>query len=200
MALNLSVSKGEATRDALVGRAHSIARLQGLEGFSINDLAASAGMSKSGVFAHFGSRQDLQLAVLDAAAERFTNEVLLVAFKAKRGLPRLRALQAGWIDWVRHEDGGCLMLASASEYDDKPGPIRDRVVQQLARLRVALTRTVQLCIDSGDFAADGDAAQIAFEFFGIVLCVHHDGRLFGHAAAAKRGRAACERLIADYRR
>ena len=122
-----ATGKGAATREAILERAHEIACCAGLEGLSIGPLAQAVGMSKSGVFAHFGSREDLQLAVLEAAARRFGDAVLLPALAAPRGLPRLRAIMRRWLDWVRTNAAGCVLLGSVTEYDDRPGPLRDQV-------------------------------------------------------------------------
>src|SRR5690606_10189668 len=107
-----ATGKGAATREAIIDRAYGIARSAGLEGLSIGPLAQAVGMSKSGVFAHFGSREELQLAVLDAAAERFVAHVLHPALRQPRGLPRLRAIMEGWFDWGRQSEGGCVLLGA----------------------------------------------------------------------------------------
>jgi AcrR family transcriptional regulator len=113
MTTQTATSKGAATRDSIVARAYDIARASGVEGLSIGPLAAAVGMSKSGVFAHFGSREDLQLAVLEEAALRFGNAVLMPALSQPRGLPRLRAIMEHWFEWVRSTaGGGCVLMAS----------------------------------------------------------------------------------------
>ena len=194
-----SPTKGATTREAILARSYALACVNGLEGLTIGGLAEQVGMSKSGVFAHFGSREDLQLATLDYGGELFIRDVLLPALKEKRGLARLRAIFANWSEWVRHEDdGGCLFLAAASEYDDRPGPIRDRVIQQEADWREQLARAVQLAVDAGELAADTDPAQMAFEIYAIALAVHHDAGLTGYDDAAARGFRAFERLIRGY--
>ena len=194
-----SPTKGATTREAILARSYALACVNGLEGLTIGGVAEQVGMSKSGVFAHFGSREDLQLATLDLGGELFIRDVLLPALKHKRGLPRLRAIYANWSEWVRHEDdGGCLFLAAASEYDDRPGPIRDRVVQQQADWREQLARAVQLAVDSGELATDTDPAQMAFEIYALALAVHHDAGLSGYTEAAARGERAFERLIRAY--
>ena len=191
-----SPTKGATTREVILARAYALACVNGLEGLTIGGLAEQVGMSKSGVFAHFGSREDLQLATLDYGGELFIRDVLLPALKEKRGLARLRAIFANWSEWVRHEDdGGCLFLAAASEYDDRPGPIRDRVIQQEADWREQLARAVQLAVDTGELAADTDPVQMAFEIYAIALAVHHDAGLTGYDDAAARGFRAFERLI-----
>ena len=194
-----TASKGAATRDAILARAYALACVQGLEGLTIGGLAEQVGMSKSGVFAHFGSREDLQLATLDAAGERFIQHVLMPALKVPRGLPRLRAIVANWFDWVRHsDDGGCLFLAAASEFDDRPGPVRDRVLRHEADWRDQLARAAQLAIDNGELAADTEPMQLAFELYGLALALHHDAGLTGYVTAAERSQRAFERLIRSY--
>ncbi|MCM2336033.1 MAG: TetR/AcrR family transcriptional regulator [Pseudomonas sp.] len=190
--------KGAATRDLIIDRAYGIACSAGLEGLSIGPLAQAVGMSKSGVFAHFGSREDLQLAVLDAAGARFLEAVLVPSLKARRGLPRLRAIVDAWFDWVRDNDGGCLLIAAAAEYDDRPGALRDRVVQHETRWRSDVARAIGLAIDSGELRADTDAAQFAFEIYAVAIAVNHDAGLYGLDAAVARGRRLFDRLLASY--
>ena len=196
MVLAAATAKGVATRGAIIDRAIGLVRKQGFESLSIGGVAQAAAMSKSGVFAHFGSREDLQLAVLDAVAEDFSQQVLAQAFHQPRGVQRLRAILAGWMDWTH--GAGCPMIAAVIEYDDRPGTIRDRVVQWQRRLREALTRAVQLAIETGELRADTDPAQFAFEMFGVVLVLHHDTRLFGGTDAIVRATRAFDRLIADH--
>jgi len=199
MSTSAATAKGAATREVIVDRAYSIACLAGLEGLSIGVLAQSVGMSKSGVFAHFGSREDLQLAVLDDAGRRFLAHVLVPAVQLPRGLPRLRRIVAGWIDWVRHTtDGGCLFLGAVSEYDDRPGPQRDRLIQHQLRWREELARAIAMAVDTGELRADTDPMQLAFEIYGLVLVVHHDAGLFDREAAFANGLRAFDRLIDSY--
>ena len=191
-----STSKGAATRDAILDHAYAIACSAGLEGLSIGALAHAVGMSKSGVFAHFGSREDLQLAVLETAAQRFVSHVFQPALRRPRGLARLRAVIEQWFDWVRHEDdGGCLFLAAVSEYDDRPGPQRDLLLQQDRQWRQALAKAVSLAIEEGELRPDIDVEQLVFEIYALPLLVHHDAGLYGYEAARSRGIRAFERLI-----
>ena len=191
-----STSKGAATRDAILDHAYAIACSAGLEGLSIGALAHAVGMSKSGVFAHFGSREDLQLAVLETAAQRFVSHVFQPAVRRPRGLARLRAVIEQWFDWVRHEDdGGCLFLAAVSEYDDRPGPQRDLLLQQDRQWRQALAKAVSLAIEEGELRPDIDVEQLVFEIYALPLLVHHDAGLYGYEAARSRGIRAFERLF-----
>ncbi len=192
-------TKGAATRDTIIDRAYSMACSTGLDSLSIGSLALAVGMSKSGVFAHFGSREGLQLAVLESAGLRFGDYVLAPALAVPRGLLRLRAIVERWFDWVRHSsDGGCLYLAAVSEFDDRPGAIRDSLLQHEASWRNTLARAIQLTIESGELQPGTDAQQLAFEIYGLALVVHHDAGLFGYDAARVRGQRAFERLMRSY--
>jgi AcrR family transcriptional regulator len=192
-----ATSKGAATREAILDRAYMIAASAGLEGLSIGPLADAVNMSKSGVFAHFGSREVLQLAVLDLAAERFGEHTLIPALGQPRGLPRLRALLANWFDWLRRDRGGCLVLTAASEYDDRPGPLRDRMIHHHLRLRQMVSRAVAMAVESGELRADLDPEQAAFELNTIALAVQHDMAISDPDSAIARGERMLEHLL-DY--
>ncbi len=190
-----ATAKGVSTREAIVGRAYAIACANGLEGLSIAPLAEAVGMSKSGVFAHFGSREGLQLAVLEEAAGRFIDSVLIPALSQPRGLPRLHAIMHNWFEWARNDAGGCVLLGAATEYDDRHGPLRDRVLQNDRRWRDELRRTIGQAVEEGHLAP-GDAGQRVFELYAIALAVHHDAGLYGFAPARDHGEAAVERWFA----
>src|SRR5512143_3621128 len=130
------MGKGDQTRAAILDVALAQASRSGFESLTIGSLAERAGLSKSGLFAHFGSREELQVAAIEAAAARFTESVFRPALKARRGLPRLRALFDHWLDWTSRSGltHGCPMQAAAIEFDDRPGPVRDAVVEHFARL------------------------------------------------------------------
>lgn len=193
------MGKGEETRAAVLDAALAQASAAGFESLTIGTLAARTGLSKSGLFAHFGSREDLQIAALDLAAERFAQSVFAPAMKARRGLPRLRAIFRHWLAWT-DDSGlayGCPLHAAAAEYDDRPGPIRDRLVAHYDRLRLNLERALALAVETGDLAPGTDVGQIAFEALGIVFAYYHDARLLRRPDAARRAEAAFERLLAD---
>ena len=188
--------KGEATRDLILDHAYAIAAQKGVEGLSIGDLAEAVGMSKSGVFAHFGSRLELQLAVLQVAATRFGEAVLVPAVRKPRGLERLGEIVHGWFDWVRDNRTGCLIMGAVSEYDSRPGPLRDRVVEMIERWRGDTARAAMHAIEAGQLREDADPRQLAFEIFGIALALHQDTRLFDPENARKHAERAYARLIA----
>lgn len=197
MSTHPATNKGAATREAILDQAYDIACSSGLEGLSIAPLAQAVGMSKSGVFAHFGSREELQLAVLDTAAERFGNAVLIAALAQPRGLPRLRAIMHNWFEWVRSAAGGCVLLGAASEYDDRRGPLRNRVLGNVQRWRNALRRAIDHAVEAGELRA-GDHDQYVFELYAVALAVHHDAGLYGYEIARRHGDAAVERWFSAH--
>ena len=191
--------KRAATREMILDRAYAMACNDGLEGLSIGSLAQAADMSKSGVFAHFGSREDLQLAVLDLGARRFMENVLMPALKAPRGLPRLRAVVERWCDWAQKFERGCVLLSAVSEYDGRDGVLHDAVVRQQAGWRGELEKAIGQAVAEGHLGRDTDAAQLAFEIYAFMLMLHHDAGLFGFEEARRRALSAIDRLFASYR-
>jgi AcrR family transcriptional regulator len=192
--------KGEQTRTAILDEALKVASKLGLEGLTIGGLADATAMSKSGLFAHFGSREDLQLAVLEHAAQRYGETVLMPALKIERGLPRLRAMFAHWLDWTLASGlpGGCIMIAAAAEYDDRPGPIRDAVIANQHRGNAVTRKAVRLAVEEGHLKPDTDPEQISFELLGIVLASHNHRRLLGDKEARKRALTAFDELVARH--
>jgi AcrR family transcriptional regulator len=191
------MSKGEATRERIVERAFQLASRDGLSGLSIGRLATELGLSKSGLFAHFGSKEGLELEVLRAASERFVELVVRPAFAAPRGVPRLRKLFSNWLGWIRDpvRDGGCLFLAASVELDDADGPQRDFVVASQTALLATVAKAARLSIEEGQFRADLDCEQFAFEMLGIVFAFHHTERLLHDPKAEVRAHAAFEALV-----
>jgi AcrR family transcriptional regulator len=199
--MTLELTKASLTRAAIVDAGIAMAQEAGLESLTIGTVAEKAGLSKSGVFSRVGSREELQVAVLQEYARRMTERALLPALRAPRGLPRLQAIFAGWLDWVRDEKVGssCLFISGSVEYDDRPGPVRDAVFAGLAEWRRQLARTVRQSVDEGHLRPDVDPEQVAFELMSIILGVHNDIRLFRDGRAFGRARTAFDRLIADAR-
>ena len=194
----VELRKGAVSRQVILRTALGQARKLGLEGLTIGTLATQLERSKSGVFAHFGSREDLQLAVLEEGARQFVDEVFVPALKEKRGLPRLRALLRGWLKRVGStSSGGCLFVIGAAEFGNVAGPVKDKIADLQERWRKELAKAISLCGDT-DASKGADAEQLSFEFFSVILGVHHDAHLFGQSAALARGEAAFERLISNH--
>jgi AcrR family transcriptional regulator len=195
-----SLRKGELTRAAILDVALEMASREGLEGLTIGSLADRMNMSKSGVFAHFGSREDLQLAVLRLYNHRFEQEIFYPSLKEARGLPRLQEMFGRWVKRVTVEiASGCIYISGAVEYDDRPGAIREELMKMVTAWQQALRRCVQQAIDMGHLRADADPEQMAYEMYGLVLALHHDARFIkrpNSVALAKNGFA---RLVESYR-
>ena len=191
--------KGRQTRAAILDAALGLASHIGLEGLSIGALAEVTGMSKSGVFAHFGSREELQISVVREYHTRFEDEVFKPGLKAPRGLPRLRALFDRWLKRVSVEiDSGCIYISGAVEFDDRPGPVRDALVTMVRTWQGALGRAIRAAVAEGHLRADTDAEQLLFEVHGLILALHHDARFLRHAGAEGRARAAFERVVSHW--
>ena len=190
--------KGDATRAAIVEAALAIARRDGLEGLTIGALADALSMSKSGVFAHFGSREDLQLAVLNEYAARFVDDVLRPAVREPRGLPRLQALLDNWLELLGRElQQGCLLIAGASEYDDREGSLHDAMVRIVTAWKGELLRAIEGARSEGHLDRRVDADQLVFEIYGLMLVAHQDARLLHSGDSLQRARTALARLLAS---
>jgi AcrR family transcriptional regulator len=200
IATALRPRKGDQTRAAIVEAALAMASRDGLEGLTIGTLADQMRMSKSGVFAHFGSREDLQLAVLKEYVRRFIDDVLRPAVRKPRGLPRLEAILDRWVAFLAKEISlGCIMIAGAVEYDDRPGPQRDEMVSIITGWKADLLKAIRQSVQAGHLARGTDAQQMVFEIYGLMLAMHQDARLLRSVDSAKRARAGLRRLLDDAR-
>jgi AcrR family transcriptional regulator len=192
--------KGELTRAAILDVALGLASRDGLEGLTIGLLADKMNMSKSGVFAHFGSREDLQINVLKLYHQRFEQEVFAPCMKEPRGILRLKAMYARWVKRVSVEiASGCIYISGAVEYDDRSGPIREVLVAAVQAWQNALLRCVNQAIETGDLKSGTDAGQLVYEMYGLILALHHDARFLRMPGSVERARLGFERLIEHYR-
>jgi AcrR family transcriptional regulator len=189
-ASEMPATKQRSTREAILDRAVDLASEEGLEGLTIGRLASELEMSKSGLFGHFGSKEELQLAAVDAAAKRFAEEVVRPAVEVPVGIERLRALCDNYIGYMEREvfPGGCFWAAVTTEFDDRPGPVRDRIRDAMAAWLGGL---------EGEAEAAGvdDPAQLAFELFAVGQAANTRSRLFGDREGFGRARAAIDRLL-----
>jgi AcrR family transcriptional regulator len=195
------MAKGEKTKGKILERAASLASVCGLEDMSIGKLAKATGLSKSGLFAHFNSKENLQTQVIQWVATMFAEQVMRPAFKEPRGIPRILAIFENWKNWIDGNSlpGGCVMIASSTEFDDKPGAVRDEIVCMMNELMQSLTRTAQLAIEEGHFKANTDPRQFAFEFESLLHGYHLLKRLLKDPDARERSDTALERLLEAYR-
>ena len=189
-------TKGGRTREAILTAGVALACRTGLGGLTIGSLATEVGMSKSGMFAHFGSKEALQLAVVEAAAREFATDVVIPALHAPRGEPRVLALVEGWIRCgLDRRPGGCLFVKASTELDEVPGPVRDRLRDLHLELGAAIARIFTGGITEGHFRADADHVQFATDLHAVMLGFYHRHRLLADPRAADRARAAVAALL-----
>jgi AcrR family transcriptional regulator len=194
-----TMRKGELTRAAILDVALDLASRDGLEGLTIGLLADRMNMSKSGVFAHFGSREDLQIEVLKLYHRRFEDEVFYPSMKEARGVPRLQAMFARWVKRVTVEiASGCIYISGAVEYDDRPGAIREALVGMVRAWQDALYRCVVQAVEMGHLLPDTDPYQLVYEMYGLILALHHDARFIKRPGSVDRAEAGFERLLKTY--
>ena len=189
--------KGADTRHAILDHAADLASKVGLGGLTIGVLADDLQLSKSGLFAHFRSKEALQIQVLDHAAEQFVETVVRPALAEPRGEARMRAIFERWLAWDKAGvlPGGCLFVAAATELDDRPGPVRDRLVELQREWIQVITVSFRRGIEAGRFRRDADAPQFAQDLYGIMLAFHHAARLLGDRRAEARARRAFDALL-----
>lgn len=195
-------SKGDRTKQSILEEALAHATRVGFEGLSLGELAKDTGMSKSGLYAHFASKEDLQLQVMQLAVELFIDTVVKPALGTPRGEARIRKLFELWFDWSRSSflPGGCIFVNAANELDDRPGPVRDRLVEDQRRWLDMLARAFASGIEAGQLRPDLDCDQAAYELYGIILAYHYFSRLLRASEAEMRARLAFESLLSNARK
>jgi len=193
--------KGESTRGVVLSHALALASEVGLEGVTIGTLAERATMSKSGLFAHFASKEALQIAILDEAVSRFVAHVVVPALKERRGEPRVRALLKRWLAWAKADfmPGGCVFVASIAELDDKPGPVRDRLAASQKDWLDTLATAIRIGVDEGHFRKNVEPKQLAHELLTLAYGTHLLARLLKDPATEKRLTIAVDRLFDSVR-
>lgn len=194
-----ALQKGQQTKAAIVDAALGLASQIGLEGLSIGALAEVTQMSKSGVFAHFGSREELQISVVREYHTRFEDEVFYPALKEPRGLPRLRAMFANWMKRTSVEiDSGCIYISGAVEYDDRTGPVRDALASSVMTWHAAMKRAIAVAKEEGHLRADVDEEQMLFEIHGLILALHYEARFLKNPTSIDRATAGFENILRHY--
>ena len=192
-----SLLKGRQTKATIVDAALGLASQIGLEGLSIGALAEVTGMSKSGVFAHFGSREELQISVILEYHERFETEVFYPALRCARGLPRLKSLFDNWMQRTTTEiDSGCIYISGAVEFDDRPGSVRDALASSVNTWQNALKRAVAQAQKEKHLTPKADPLQVAFEIHGLILALHYEARFLRNPGAADRARKGFTEIVA----
>jgi AcrR family transcriptional regulator len=191
--------KGQQTKAAIVDAALGLATQIGLEGLSIGALAEVTQMSKSGVFAHFGSREELQISVIREYHTRFEEEVFYPAMEEPRGLPRVRALFANWMKRTSIEiDSGCIYISGAVEFDDRPGLVRDALVGSVKTWLAAMRRAVVTAKEEGHLRADANEDQLLFEIHGLILALHYEARFLKNPGSIERANVGFDNILKLY--
>ena len=194
-----ALQKGQQTKAAIVDAALGLATQIGLEGLSIGALAEVTQMSKSGVFAHFGSREELQISVIREYHQRFEQEVFYPAMSEARGLPRLRAMFANWMKRTSIEiDSGCIYISGAVEFDDRPGPVRDALASSVQTWQAAMKRAIELAKEEGHLDATTNEEQMLFEIHGLILALHYEARFLQNPGSIARAHAGFEQILQRY--
>ena len=192
------MSKGEETRQAILARAFELATVSGISGLSIGRLAEETGLSKSGLFAHFGSKEALEVAIVEEASRQFVQAVMVPALRQPRGEPRLRALFENWCTWG-DRPGGCFFVGASAELDDKPGPQRDALVRAQKDWIDEIAKAARIAVSEGHFRDDLDADQFAFELYSLMLGAHLFARFLREPKTWARTTQSFERLVASAR-
>jgi len=191
--------KGQQTKLLIVEAAMRLATQVGLEGLSIGAVAEATSMSKSGVFAHFGSREELQISVVREYFSQFEQEVFYPALAEARGLPRVKALFNNWMKRVAIEiQFGCVFISGAVEFDDRPGPVRDALASSVQTWLNAMLRAVVMAKETGHLRADADANQMAFEIHGLILALHYEARFLKNPGSIERANQGFANILARY--
>jgi AcrR family transcriptional regulator len=194
-----ALQKGQQTKAAIIEAALGLATQIGLEGLSIGAIAEITQMSKSGVFAHFGSREELQISVIREYFSRFEQEIFYPALQAERGLPRLQALFGNWMSRVAVEiQSGCIFISGAVEFDDRPGPVRDALATSVQTWLEALYRAIVQAQECGQLHTAADPHQIAFEIHGLILALHYEARFLKNPGSIARANTAFANILARY--
>jgi AcrR family transcriptional regulator len=191
--------KGAQTKAVIVDAALRLASQIGLEGLSIGAIAEVTRMSKSGAFAHFGSREELQISVIREYFARFERDVFVPSMGAERGLPRLRALFKNWMAQVSHEiQSGCIFISGAVEFDDRTGPVRDALEESVKAWLSAIKRAITLAVSEKHLASSTDPAQLMFEIHGLILALHYEARFFKSDRSIGRATTGFENLLKQH--
>ena len=191
--------KGQQTKAVIIEAALGLATHIGLEGLSIGALADVTGMSKSGVFAHFGSREELQISVIREYHTRFEQEVFFPAMNAPRGVGRLRAMFDNWMKRTSIEiDSGCIYISGAVEFDDRTGPVRDALANSVLTWLAAIKRAIEQCKECGELQPSVDPEQMLFEIHGLILALHYEARFLRTPGSIKRAVGGFNSILQRY--
>ena len=195
----IGMAKGEDTKLNVLEAGLDMASQLGLECVTIGNLAKETNLSKSGLFAHFQSKENLQIEILNHAARVFSEGVIIPALKTKAGIPRIRALVDNWIQWTSVLTGGCIFVSASADFSDRPGRVRDVLLNQQKEWIDCLKRIAQSAVEVGDFRKDIDDEQFAFDLYSLLLGFHLYYNLLDDTETRKRQEAALTRILNSYK-
>lgn len=195
----IGMAKGKDTKFTVLEVGLDMASQLGLECVTIGNLAKATNLSKSGLFAHFQSKENLQIEILNHAAQSFSESVIIPALKIKAGIPRIRALVDNWIQWTSELTGGCIFVSASADFSDRPGKVRDVLLHQQKEWIDCLKRIAQSAVQVGDFRQDIDDDQFAFDLYSLLLGFHLYYNLLDDAEIRKRQEAALTRILNSYK-
>ncbi len=193
------MTKGQDTKDTILAIALDMASQSSLESVTIGSLAKAAKMSKSGLFAHFQSKENLQIAILEFAASDFLDHVVFPALKTKAGIPRIKALVNNWIQWGDRLKGGCIFVSASTEFSERPGKVRDFLLAQQETWVGSLKKIGRSAIRAKDFREDIDCDQFAFDLYSLLMGYHYYKILLRKSDSKQHQERALDQLINTYR-
>jgi AcrR family transcriptional regulator len=192
------MTKGNDTRNSILEAGLGMASQFGLEDVTIGSLAKTMGMSKSGIFGHFQSKENLQLQIIGFAVRQFGESVLLPALKIRSGIARINAMVENWIKWGDSLSGGCIFVSASNEFTDRPGPVRQALLDYQRTWLASLEKLAQSAVNAGEFRPDTDTGQFAFELYSLMLGFHYYHRMLQDTGIRIKEQKALERLIKNY--
>jgi AcrR family transcriptional regulator len=195
----IDMTKGKDTKLSVLETGLDMASQLGLECVTIGNLAKATNLSKSGLFAHFQSKENLQIEILNYAAQVFSEGVIVPALKTKAGIPRIRALVDNWIQWTSELTGGCIFVSASADFSDRPGKVRDLLLHQQKEWIDCLKRIAQSAVQAGDFRQDIDDEQFAFDLYSLLLGYHLYYKLLDDAETRKHQETALARILDSYK-
>ena len=192
------VRKGIDTKRDILASGLEMASQYGLEDVTIGSLAKTMQMSKSGIFGHFQSKENLQLLIISYAVRHFTDTVILPSLKVERGIPRIKAMIDNWIEWGDGLSGGCIFVSASNEFSGRPGPVRDALLSYQRSWLDSLAKLADSAVKAGDFRPDIDIKQFAFELYSLILGFHYYHRMMKDVNTKDKQEKALNKLIKNY--
>ncbi len=193
------MNKGNTTKNNILASGLEMASQYGLEHVTIGTLAKIMNMSKSGIFGHFQSKENLQVMIINFAVENFTKEVILPSLKVEQGIPRIKTMVDNWVKWGNSLTGGCIFVSASNEFSDRPGLVRDVLLDHQKSWLNSLVKLAESAVKAGNFRSDTDVNQFAFELYSLLLGFHYYHRMLKDSNTPQKQEKALDRLIENYK-